>query len=118
LVGVFLDAPIGSSTQRISGSDYKMKVNHLGDFWVNSKQVKLLHSTLELMDNRTIFLQATSSPPATLDEINKLAKSEGDPPPYTIQGTPLSGTINIHLESLGNKQFNKVKLWILYKYYT
>jgi hypothetical protein len=117
LVGVFLDVPIRGDTQRLSDFDYQMKVNHLGDFWVNRKQIKLLHTTLALRSNRCIFLQAGASPPATLLEINALAGSEGDLPPYTIQGTPLAGTIAIRLKSQGNKEFDRVKLWMLYKYY-
>jgi hypothetical protein len=117
LIGVFLDATIELTDQKLSESDYQIEVKHLGDFWFDRKQIKLLHTAKPLRRSRTFFLQKDVSPEKALENINTLSKSEGDPHPYAVQGTPLSGTTLIRLLPLGNRQFSKVKVRLLYKFY-
>jgi hypothetical protein len=117
LIGVFLDATIEGTDQKLTESDYEIKVRHLGDFWTNRKQVKLLHTTKPLRRGRTVFLGKNVTPEKALENINIISKSEGDPHPYAVQGTPLSGTTLIRLFPVGARQFSKMKVRLLYKFY-
>jgi hypothetical protein len=117
LIGVFLDASIEGTDQKISETDYQIEVKYLNDFRFDRKQVKLLRTSKPLRRGRTVFLQKDISPATALENISKLSKDEGEPHPYAVQGTPLSGTTLIRLFALGVKQFNKIKIRLLYKYY-
>jgi hypothetical protein len=118
LIGVFLDATIEDAEQKLSESDYKIEVIHSGDFWINRKNVKLLHKPKPLRDGRTVFLQKDDSPAVALKTINDITTSEGDPHLYAFQGTPLAGTTRIRLIARSNRQFNKMKVRLLYKFYS
>lgn len=118
LIGVFLDAFIEGTNQKLTESDFTINVNHLGDFWFDRKQVRLLHMAKQLPSSRTIFLHKGVSPEAALQDICNISKNEGDPHPYAVQGTPLSGTTFIRLDARGNQQFSKMKIKFLYKFYS
>lgn len=117
IVGAFLEANIEGTAQKITEDDYQIDAKHLGDSWLNKKQVKLLHQAKKLEGAREIFLTDGRSPIDTLTAIRDFTEIEGEPTPFTVQGMPLSGTLSIRLRPLGVKQFNAIKLKVLYKYY-
>lgn len=117
LIGIFLDAVIEGTDQKLSESDYTIEAKYLGDYWSDRKSVKLLHTTKSVRRSRTVMLQKDVTPEIALKTINDLSISEGDPHPYAVQGTPLSGTTLIRLVATGTRQFTKMKIRLLYKFY-
>ncbi|BBD63257.1 hypothetical protein NIES2109_61070 (plasmid) [Nostoc sp. HK-01] len=116
LIGVFLDATIKGTNTKLRESDYRVEVKHLGDFWSDQKQIQLLHTTKLLRSDRTVFLEQNATPKQALEAIINSSEGEGDPHPYAVQGTPLSGTTLIRLVSQGTQEFNNIKLMLLYKF--
>lgn len=114
---VILDAVISGTTQKISESDYTIKVKHLGDRWLNQQNIKL-HRVRELHEQRAIWLDSGESIDDAWKKIREFAASEGDPEPFSVQGFPVSGTLMIRLEPKSERQFDKVTLTVLYKHFS
>ncbi len=121
IVGIFLTIPDRKNpTQLLRGSDYTLEAEHLGDVFLSDRVVKLRFArTLQrMLPDRYFFIGKDEQLGTALLTAKKLAEAEGDPGQLAIQGLPIAGTTILRLIAQGGREFEQVKLRVLYKYYT
>jgi len=118
VVGVLLSGNVGGSTQKLSSGDYIVEIEHSGDIYTSSKTISL-HRPKKLSGNRIRFLETTTgSALQAIKEIQEILDIEGDPDPFKVTGTPLSGTTVIRFTPQGDKPFFNLKIQIVWKFYS
>jgi hypothetical protein len=117
VVGVLLSGNVDGTAQKIASGDYEVEIEHLGDTYTSKKTV-LLHKPKKLSRNRIRFLETTTgSALQAIKEIQEILDVEGDPDPFRVTGTPLSGTTIIRFTQQGGLPFFNLKVQIVWKFY-
>lgn len=119
MLGIFLSAKErGSEDSWIRRNDYRIEVQHLGDHWFLPRNLQLRKGKLMNTENesRLFWIEDNEEPENEFLVRYNTINLEGDPNPYNSQGIPLSGTTVIKLFPSGEKEFNELKLRLLYKF--
>lgn len=118
IIGVVLSGNIGESEQPLQTNNYGIEIEHLGDVYTSSKAITL-HKSKKLSTNRFRWSDSsTITASQALEEINEMSVIDGDDDPSKVPGTPLSGTTVIRLIPSGRDKIYKLKIQIVWKYYT
>ena len=122
VVAIFIRAK-KEDGENITGGNYDVKVDHMGDVWRSPTEVRHWHHR-QLIGARGIILAHNEQPSEKVKGIENELDSQGSRNPFINQGPPLVGTTLIRLCSTGGtapifaKTYPTVELIIRYKSYS
>ncbi len=119
VVGIVLDGKVGESDQKLAKVDYLVEVEHLGDRYSSRKNLKIYRKKkLSTNDSRVLFLQEGVNAVDAIARVKTLSDLDGDSNPFSLTGTPLSGTTVIKLKPQGVNPFFKLRIQIIWKHFS